>query len=142
MPKQKNSRPFIFKFIALILALYGLLILSASILTLFGTGFSGYAGLIASQSNIDMGNFPYVFSIVGSIVFILLSLGYFFASYGLLKLKSWTHLTFYFLSFVGLLDFLLGLYNKSPVAIYQLFVVFIYAFFGYYISMNRELFKK
>lgn len=136
--KNKKLSPTVYKVIAVVFIVYGALVSLSSVLAILSGGVAGYANMLAAQSGVEVGTYPYMYSFLGSVLFILLALGYFVSAYGLLKFKKWTFYTFYFLSFVAVLEVLMGMYWGMTNTLIQLVWAAIYGAFGYYLSKNKE----
>lgn len=136
--KNKQLPPMVYKVLAVVFIVYGSLVSLSSVLAILSGGVAGYANMLASQSGVEVGTYPYMYSFLGSVLFILLALGYFVSAYGLLKFKKWTFYALYFLSFVAMLEVLMGMYLGMASTLIQLVWAAIYGFFGYYLSKNKS----
>lgn len=129
------------KIVGILFAFYGVLLCITALTVLFGTGVAGYAQTLAAKMGKSVGDFPYIYSVVGTALITVLSALYLVGSYALLKTKAWAYKV---VGSVGVLGLLSGVYMLVIGVGFNFFDFFwgaVYLFLAKTMMTKKELFK-
>ncbi|MEI6222696.1 MAG: hypothetical protein WCP97_08075 [bacterium] len=122
-------------------ALFGVVITLAALTVFFGTGLAKYGEILASQLGRSIGDFPYVYSVIGATLMLAFGIIYLIASFSLFTKKSWAYLAVATVVVVAILSDGFSLATGTPINPIEIFWLLVWSGFAYFLFTQKDALK-
>lgn len=135
---NNKTLELITKILGVLFLLFGLMVSFTALTILFGTGTASIAETMAAKIGKNVGDFPYMYALMGVLFTGLLGVAYLVGAYGLLKKKDWAYKA---VAGIGLLSILSAGYTfmiGAPFNAFELLWGCAYLFIAYRMNIAQK----